>query len=670
MAFNFNSLEEYYNNSSHTVHNVVGRPVGKQPAELSLFPGLNPSDRIPMFGAGSTEDRIQHLNNNQSGFIGISGKPGEPMQFLMSQKLPVGGSSYQTFNRFLYHKDMATVERNGMLIPAQSARRKLGNVLADGDIADKFYKKIGGNSFVDIRTEARRNNPRTPLWLAQPFVQRGIQRGKDNPKGLLERINWLTAPVIDTVRIAKWMVSPKGLLFNAKQFGLQATNPKMEYGIPIHPNRIYNPLALALQVPLTMFGVHMDRHFGGPLNTIAIRYEQNSNQLVNHEVTYKTRNRLVKLGKEMEVGLFKKSGSSITPPKIKGLMKLYTKFTALMSKLRGTGEPIKTLSGIMGPHSFFGIGQSTMFKSTSGIHRDSYFLHLPESPYNKTGATNHHDSDKISEASKGKGKDLKDFTLETDLAAGLYNQVGQSEWPKSSGTIAKDRIEEFNVMEYKDVVKFGEVPGKKFRDFRTKDENDSYTKSYISRLGMPDYGATKPGESESDLDIGVDMVKVIVAGITFRSYIEDIQDDLSISWTGVKYSGNAASSYMFDSIGRNWGLTLTLPAFTSEELKQNYKNVNSIMGKASPAIFGEIAGGQFHNITVGDIWDDVPIILEKVTPKYNLDSWDIGLGEDKETSNLELPMHMTLELGGKFLVNNDKQVWQQGGRFFSNRVID
>ena len=84
--------------------------------------------------------------------------------------------------------------------------------------ADYFHTHIGAASFKSIRAEAENKNIRTPLWMAQPFMQRGIQKGQDNPSN---KINFLTAPVIDTGRIAKFMGSPKGLLFIAKQAGLQ-----------------------------------------------------------------------------------------------------------------------------------------------------------------------------------------------------------------------------------------------------------------------------------------------------------------------------------------------------------------------------------------------------------------------------------------------------------------
>ena len=72
-------------------------------------------------------------------------------------------------------------------------------------------------------------------------------------------------------------------------------------------------------------------------------------------------NRLVKLGEDMEVGLFKNPVKELIPQKLKGLEALYTKFTKFLNKLRGRGEKIGRLSGINGPHSLFGIGKTNIF---------------------------------------------------------------------------------------------------------------------------------------------------------------------------------------------------------------------------------------------------------------------------------------------------------------------
>ena len=227
----------------------------------------------------------------------------------------------------------------------------------------------------------------------------------------------------------------------------------------------------------------------------------------------------------------------------------------------------------------------------------------------------------------------------------------------------------FDLFGYEDIGKFRRTP-KSFRDFRTKDENDSSyaNKSFLARLNIPDYGASKPGESEDD-DVNSDFVKVEIAGIKFRSYIKSISDSLSPSWTSVALSGNAANAYIFDKIGRSFSIEIQVPAFTSVELKNNYKKLNKLMGKASPSTHASVAGGQFHNITVGSLWQSVPFKIDKLDYKVDLEAgWDIGFGEGRETSGNELPMHFDISMDGTFLVNQDGKVWKSGGSFFRSSI--
>jgi len=701
---------------------------GYTPAYISHTPY---KDSIIRMGISDTNEKIKHLNNLSSAYVGIDGE-----KFDFTESLPAGGSSYSTQTRFAYNSQFALPES------------KKGNFVDDGDIASLFYEKIGKNKFTTLRDEAKRNNQMGKLWGNQPFIQRGIQRGEDNPKGLLERINFLTAPVIDTVRIAKFMVSPRGLLFNLKQFGLQLTNPRGEFPVALHPLRIYNPLALALQVPANILGIHMNRHFLGPLNSADVTRYENVNKTLNDGEAYKIGSRLVQLGGELEVGLFK-SPLTAAVPKLKGLIAVYTKFTSFLNKLKGReGTEIKTLSGLMGPNSFFGIGSTTIYTSTSGIKRSPYFLYTPEDPYDALHAANLDDDGKISEASKGNQKD--DYVLgkfadnlakpkglssvdwvtpegidlhEADIDPSNTNLGGfktktykeiseeigndaadakylnpdlisgdQSKFPKdgtddlpvalkntgdeltitppeNAGEVKiGDTTKTFDVFSYTDIAAFGKA-SPMFRDFRTKDDSDLYEDNSISRLTMPDYGATPPGESEDDTAVDADYVKVDIAGIRFRAYIEDIQDTFDISWTDTQYAGNPGKAYQFDKFGRSWSLKLKVPSFTAAELKHNYTNLNSLLKLAAPKIISGVAGGQFHKITIGHLWVDKDIIIDSIQPTYNIASWDIAFGNDKETSGLELPMHFDLTIGGKFLVNADGTIWSDQSDFFDPQVI-
>jgi len=203
---------------------------------------------------------------------------------------------------------------------------------------------------------------------------------------------------------------------------------------------------------------------------------------------------------------------------------------------------------------------------------------------------------------------------------------------------------------------FRRAVGKKFRDFRNKDKPDETYgggdgTAYVARLKMPDYGSTKPGKSADDNLKGKDkdFVKVEIAGIRFRAYIEELTDGVSTSWSDIKYSGSPYVAKTFGASERSFSLKIAVPAFTSGELKTNYTKLNKLMRKCMPKMIGGVASGQFHYLTVGDIFSNIPIILTDVTPEYLLDGWDISHGEGKETAKTEKPMHFKIAVAGTIL---------------------
>lgn len=184
-------------------------------------------------------------------------------------------------------------------------------------------------------------------YIDQPLILRGMQRpGELNSKP--QRIGWrfddglirggavgaVEAAAIDTVRIAKWLASPRGLLWIVKQVGLGLTNPKVEVlgaGPLTRQTRIHTGLPVLLSVASTAFGLHFTRH-GIPFANESASYGnvQIAKQLAPELYT----NRLVALKKELGI----------------------TTGISLIS----SGLPIPSISGFAGPNSVYGIGATSI----------------------------------------------------------------------------------------------------------------------------------------------------------------------------------------------------------------------------------------------------------------------------------------------------------------------
>jgi hypothetical protein len=554
-------------------------------------------------------------------------------------------------------------------------------------MADHYHTHIGAAEFKSIRAEAKSGaNPQSPLWGAQPYIQRGMRGG----------LNKLTAPVFDAIRVASFMASPKGLLFIAKQSGLQRSNPLGEFkGSPIHSNRRYNPAATLDQVLKGSLGTHVDRHDKGSQNSEDLHY---GNRIKKLNIDSPTSNRLVDIAEDLGLGYFRNP--------LKG-----------KHKTPGSKE-ITAMSGPGGPNSFFGIGTTThrafvhyhsgstniYYKPPSGNTEvgnpgdDSYSKKHPEGHYKELGESKDYLFDPT-------GKKLGDKKGRSDFDGNTYKppknstEVGNpgddsysKKHPEGHYKALSDNVDTFlptktpakstdnqlakyQTLEYGGIVRAGkDTSNNSIKSFSTEGgQGTRYVtgKSAYSRLGLIDYGKVEGGTDAStdkyDETGGKgDFVTLKLEGgnktVKFRSYgLGSITDNTSFSWTEVKSAGRTMAQQKFDSVARDISHDLMIVAFTAAELKQNYTRLNKLYQMASPSLSGGLATAPFCKFTLGDLYDGVNVIIDKIT--FTVDDstpWDIGFGtKDVETKEKELPMIIKLNLGYKLLTNAD-------GNFFSS----
>ena len=231
---------------------------------------------------------------------------------------------------------------------------------------DDQYKKF------NLRDESY-----NPTYMGHPLILRGIQRkGNQEPQrwgfgvnfddGLIRAGAVTTAErlAIDTVRIAKWMASPKGLLWVVKQVGLGLTNPKVETN-PNTPGplgmqtRIHTGLTSLLSVAGSPLGLHFTTH-GLPFANEVASYENVHRQKIlgNNEVNFS--NRLVDLKKS----LFPELEPVTISDAIDFLVGASPLDNTAMSAAGGitVGMPLPEVSGQAGPQSVYGIGRTDILR--------------------------------------------------------------------------------------------------------------------------------------------------------------------------------------------------------------------------------------------------------------------------------------------------------------------
>jgi len=514
-------------------------------------------------------------------------------------------------------------------------------------MADHYHTHIGVAEFKSIKAEAKRgDNPRTPAWGAQPYLEKGMKAS----------VNALTAPAFDSIRVGGFMASPKGLLFIAKQSGLQRTNPKGEYLIPgSNPGRSYNPASTLQQVLLGPLGIHIDRHGLGALNLEANNYEARIKKLNKLPTETGESNRLVSIASQLNLGYHKKLQVGASSFSKHGM----TPFARFMSDLQDTNfynkrsKVINRISGKGGANSLFGLGFTTIRTSTTtgldGLINISY----------KFGESY---QDQRSE----EGDYVGAFGPHIEKLGETFNPTvipaGSSENP----------LAKYQALNYGGIVKAvknvsGVEPLKSFSTATGEGTKYDSAHGAYARIGLIDYGnALEDFEDDTYGELGGGTSDYCTLKLTsdsgktirLRSYgLGSITDNTSFNWSEVKYAGRTMAQYKFGDVSRDVSHNLTIVAFTSGELKQNMAKLNKLYQIASPSVDSGsgLASAPLVQLTLGDLYTNQNVIIDKITFTVDEDTpWDIGFG-----GVAELPMIVKLNLGYKLITN-------AGGEFFTN----
>ena len=369
--------------SEKTIPFTSDRWVGKTP------PAANGIDDKR---SGATGFVVGAVNKNNTAFIGanvaagtydyptsVIGVHGSSVVSLplTNTKYPIDGiSTMQTQlgngSKFYYIENKDARQSVTFSQEGYNNSKKYGSVVTK---SNSILKKLTeANGYTVLSEQYKKLNLRDDTkniydtYINQPYVLRGIQReDKKEPQlwgigrfddGLIR--GGITAAVersaLDTVRIAKWLASPKGILWVVKQVGLGLTNPKVETitdSALDRQTRIHTGVASLLSVPGSAFGLHFTRH-GIPFANEAASY---GNVQIAKTLLYranKKSNRLVSL----QDNLF--SSSTVTLNFLQSIGNLTSvSQKAIIQTAKGfKGGEIEELSGILGPQSVYGVGST------------------------------------------------------------------------------------------------------------------------------------------------------------------------------------------------------------------------------------------------------------------------------------------------------------------------
>jgi len=281
----------------------------------------------------------------------------------------------------------------------------------------------------------------------QPFIIRGIQRrdgdsqfygpgGRVSPQNLMVRgglVAFAARLAEDALRMGKFLISPKGIIWNLRQAGLHASNPNVETNIGVRPTKIYNPVKFASNIISAPEGIHSSNHGGMGAQG---KYEDIQKQMLQTDANEVTANRLARLKIELFGDGTPISEDQGSPTDLLGtIAQGFSNFIEpLQNALAGfDGSEIDTLSGPGGPKSVYGIGYTSIRRAVTtgtglkdslgnaywGIHYNS------SSPYE-------------SEEQPGSARTLKDTSSPGNSIEKTYDPKSKDGFPNSASIPNRD----------------------------------------------------------------------------------------------------------------------------------------------------------------------------------------------------------------------------------------
>ena len=565
------------------------------------------------------------------------------------------------------------------------------------------------NKFV-VRDEAF-----NPVGYArEPFILRGIQR-----PGKSENQRWgfgVTGPwkddglmrsgvvtsvdrlAMDVLRIGKWLIKPKGILWMVKQFGLQQSNPTYETtgggpGAPIKQrHKIFTPVNLLANVATNALGIHLNRHGITPFDKNKGRYGD-----IFKGRSEATQNRLYQTAYG-KVGMFGDNFAAV--------------------EVQQVGMPITNLFYINGPNSLYGIpGTSTLSflgpKRATDTSLKAQFQAYQSIPSLKDikkkllgfdkkmdekswtsrwsyqdykGVQYTHDEkykeNETPPETTGAEKEWLDDKKEGQSSQ-LITDVNESKPILNFGNapVTPSKRNEIGDVQNYATVAYGKLPTKEkaitpssFHDFRSlidKPDNVKFMgspeaaayaeKNIQTKYGIPNSGKVGVDRSDFNADTGlndkVNMIKIgedygpqgkkdfikfkfktFAGPIIFRAYISSFNDSLSPSWAEVSAPTDKWGKWGIGTISRELQISFIVAASSRQELIQLWEKTDQL-GQLGYPIGEDHTEGQSGRLTIGNLIKNEEITISNFSINFDNETlWDV---------DAELPMHWEVDIGMK-----------------------
>lgn len=518
----------------------------------------------------------------------------------------------------------------------------------------------------------------------QPYILRGIQR-KDSRKRIPQRwgfgsgfddglvrggiVTAVDRAAHDALRIGKFLISPKGLLFNVKQVGLQLTNPKVEKNILLpgplgRRTRIYNLGVNTLaQVAGNFAGLHVPRHgiFGltPPLDNPA-----------KYEKVVKGRNKQSKI--PSGPGLINKPFTLLNNRLIQltgDLIKPETKNLPGIGQLV-KGLPIPLLSGIAGPKSVYGIGVTNIRRYADTRKHNEFYTppltgnsDINQGEVGDVGKYAALSYGSLNSAAKRSNKKIpNDFRRDVPLFAvqqqeylsdfAINNPERKFGMGDHGQTVNIDRSYPFPIEDGQNADGTPWTPlglGDRINALLVNEDlEESTTRDYVKF-------------KFKDVDDNVNYTMV------FRATFGAITDNLKPEWSPTSYMGRPDPVYVYGGYSRDISFEFKVYSDTRENMNPMWQKLNKLASYTTPMFDSKNrAASPIMRLTLGDYIVNQAGFLSSLTLSTDAGTpWEINI--EKDDNMFELPKIINVSVN--YTIINEK-LPQRTAWFFGDESLE
>ena len=457
----------------------------------------------------------------------------------------------------------------------------------------------------------------------QPFVIDRLPSVNSDPTSATGLIAGVTREVEsrtdDLERISKFLITPKGLQFIAKQELLSTQNPI----VPGRPNRstplkgFYNPLSTLAQVAASGTGLHIERQGLLPVFNSADKYEKTYLTLSNDPEGNRLENLYLTkvVGNKVPNSRLKQTGISADE-------------NLLLSYIGGSGITRTNIQ--FADNRVYGL---------SSIQNRGGFTYTQGQLRNQ----------------KSKGANPTSQDIGPDFRSNIAIIPGNAE-QKRTGLFGEVDTRDYLNPKVNKITRVGiGDPGKRTRNRSSLYLSDGDTVDKVAALPLYKGGVANLTSHSRDFirfrfEVLDNENNQSATYVHFRAFLGAINDNYGGQWDAKQFVGRGDKFYNYTGFSRDISLSFTVHPQSREEMAAMYQKLTYLASTLAPDYSGDggYMKGNITRLTVGSYFYRIPGFISSLsyTVPENA-SWEIAFDSPEkgfERDQMEVPRHFEVSV--------------------------